>query len=253
MVKTSTFDRSPPSPTRSPDAGFVWWQSLLFTVLLAMAMFVPATVALAFLILGGWAHLQDLQTLSWPLLFAQLVSYAAMLAVIMPLLPALAQRPWRALGLRAPRPRDAGFAIAGAVGMFLAALVTGAAEQALFHLKPEEVQVQLLRAARGPTIGVFVFFACIAAPFVEELVFRGFIFNALRRYMPVWIAVLLSASLFGLAHWQPGNAGAIVPLAAAGAVLAVVYHRAGSLAASMLTHALFNSVTVVLVLVFHQT
>jgi membrane protease YdiL (CAAX protease family) len=252
VVKTSTSDRLPLSPTRSPDAGFVWWQSLLFAVLLLGAMFVPATVVLAFLIVFGWAHLHDLKSLSWPLLLAQVFSYAAMVAAIMPLLPMLAHRTWAKLGLRAPRLRDVAFAIAGAGAMFAATVVTGAAEEIIFHLKADEVQVQLLRAARGPMIGVFVFFACIAAPFVEELTFRGFIFNALRRYLPVWAAVLASAILFGLAHWEPGNAGAILPLVAAGVVLALVYWRTGSLVASMLTHAMFNSVTVVLVIVFHQ-
>ncbi|MEA2786800.1 MAG: protease family protein [Candidatus Eremiobacteraeota bacterium] len=252
MVKTSTSDRLPLSPTRSPEPGFVWWQSLLFTVLLVVAMFVPATVLLAFLIVGGWAHLEDLRSLSWPLLLAQVFSYATTLAVILPLLPLLAGRSWAQLGLRAPRLRDLAFAAVGAVAMVAATVAAGAAEQAIFHLKPDEVQVQMLRSARGSMIGMFVFFACIAAPFVEELTFRGFIFNALRRYFPVWAAALASAILFGLAHWQPGNAGAIIPLAAAGTILALVYYRTGSLVASMFTHALFNSVTVVLVLVFHQ-
>jgi membrane protease YdiL (CAAX protease family) len=252
VVKTSTSDRLPLSPTRSTDPGFVWWLSLLFAVLLVVAMFVPATVLLAFLFVGGWAHLDDLRSLSWPLLVAQVFSYGTTLAVILPLLPKLATRSWAQLGLRAPRRRDVAYAIGGAVAMVAATVAAGAAEQAIFHLKPDEVQVQLLRSARGSMIGVFVFFACIAAPFVEELTFRGFIFNALRRYLPVWVAVLGSAILFGLAHWQPGNAGAIIPLAAAGAMLALVYYRTGSLVASMFTHALFNSVTVVLVLVFHQ-
>ncbi len=252
MVKTSTSDRLPLSPTRSPDPGFVWWLSLLFAVLLVVAMFVPATIVLAFMIVGGWAHLQDLKTLSWPLLAAQVVSYAATLAVILPLLPLLASRTWPQLGLRAPRLRDVAFAFAGAVAMFVATVAAGAAEQAIFHLKPDEVQVQLLRAARGPMIGAFAFIACIAAPVIEELTFRGFIFNALRRYMHWSVAVLGSAALFGLAHWQPGNAGAIFPLAAAGVVLGLVYYGSRSLVASMLTHAAFNSVTVVLVVVFHQ-
>ena len=253
MVKTSTSDRSPLSPTRSPDQGFVWWLSLLFAAVLVFVMFVPATVLLAFLIVGGWAHMKDLQTLSWPLLVAQVFSYATTLALIMPVLPLLAKRTWPQLGLRAPRLSDLSFALVGAVAMVAATVAAGAAEQALFHLKPDEVQVQLLRSARGSMIGAFVFFACIAAPFVEELTFRGFIFNAVRRYSPVWVAALVSSVLFGLAHWQPGNAGALLPLAVAGAVLALVYYRTGSLVASMLTHALFNSVTVVLVLVFHQT
>ncbi len=253
MVKTSTSDRLPLSPTRSPEKGFTWWLSLLFAGVLLFVMFVPATVLLAFLFVGGWAHMKDLQTLSWPLLAAQVFSYATTLALMLPVLPLLANRTWPQLGLRAPRLGDVGFALAGAVAMVAATVAAGAAEQAIFHLKPDEVQVQLLRSARGGMIGAFVFFACVAAPFVEELTFRGFIFNALRRYSPVWVAALGSSILFGLAHWQPGNAGALLPLAVAGAVLALVYYRTGSLVASMLTHALFNSVTVVLVLVFHQT
>jgi membrane protease YdiL (CAAX protease family) len=253
VVKTSTSDRLPLSPTRSPDAGFVWWQSLLFAVLLVFAMFVPATILVAFLIAGGWAHMKDLQMLSWPLLVGQVFAYAMTLAVLLPLLPVLARRTWARLGLRAPRSRDLAFALVGAAAMVAVTVAAGAAQQAIFHVKPDEVQVQMLRSARGAMVGVFVFFACIAAPIIEELTFRGFIFNALRRYLPVWVAVLGSAVLFGLAHWQPGNAGALIPLGAAGAVLALVYYRTGSLVASMLTHAAFNGVTVVLVIVFHQT
>jgi membrane protease YdiL (CAAX protease family) len=107
--------------------------------------------------------------------------------------------------------------------------------------------VQLLRQAHGSLLAGFAFIACVGAPVFEELTFRGFIFNALLRYMPVWLAVLLSATLFGFAHFAPGNAGAIVPLIAGGAVLAVVYYRSGSLVASMITHSLFNAFTVVAV------
>jgi hypothetical protein len=121
------------------------------------------------------------------------------------------------------------------------------------HVKPEEVQVAYLRNARGSELAGYVLVACVAAPFTEELIFRGFVFNALRRYLPTVAAVLLSALIFGFAHWQPGNAGAIAPLVATGVVLAAVYVRSGSLVASMITHALFNSFTVVAVLVFHQT
>jgi len=190
--------------------------------------------------------------LSWPLIVGQFASYAAALAVMFPLLPLIAHRSWRELGLRKLRASDAAFALGGAVAMFIATAATGAAQDAVFHLKPDEVAVHWLRAARGSLVGIFVFLACVAAPFFEELTFRGFIFNALRRYMPVWVAVALSAIVFGFSHWQPGNSGAIVPLAAGGAVLALVYYRTGSLIASMLTHATFNLFTVVLVLVFHQ-
>ena len=102
-------------------------------------------------------------------------------------------------------------------------------------------------------IWMFVVLACVAAPFFEELTFRGFVFNAFRRYLPGWAAIILGGIAFGFAHLQPGNAGAIAPLAAGGMVLAWVYYRTGSLFASMITHATFNLVPVVLIVGFHQT
>ena len=87
--------------------------------------------------------------------------------------------------------------------------------------------------------------AVFIAPVVEELVFRGFVFNALLRYVNVGLAAAGSGIIFGLAHF---DATAFFPLACAGVVLAFVYYRSGSLTASMLTHGGFNAVNVVLVL-----
>ncbi len=252
MVKTSTSDRLPLSPTRSPDAGFVWWQSLLFAVLLLGALIVPSVFALAFMIVAGWANQHDLQTMSWPLIASQFVAYGAALVVIFQLLPALAQRSMRALGFRAPRWRDVRFGMVGGILMVVVSAAVGVLQETVVHVKADEVQVHWLREARGPMIWMFVVLACAAAPFFEELTFRGFVFNALRRYMPAWFALPLTGLVFGLSHLQPGNAGAIAPLAAGGVVLTWVYYRSGSLAASMITHAAFNAVTVVAVLVYHQ-
>jgi membrane protease YdiL (CAAX protease family) len=91
-------------------------------------------------------------------------------------------------------------------------------------------------------IATAVFFA----PFVEELIFRGFIFNALLRYVPVGIAAAVSGIIFGLAHF---DRAAFFPLACGGVVLAIVYYRTGSLVSSMLTHGTFNAANVVLVLI----
>ncbi len=256
MVKTSTSERSPLSPTRWPPDAFVWWQSLLFAVLLAVAAFVPATIFLAFAIAFGAVSLpqaRNATSLTWPQLGAQLMSYAAAFAVIAGVLPAIARRPLFALGLRPPGVRDVAWGLGGALAMIVVAIATGALQDAIFHLRADEVQVQWLRATRGTMIAGFVLLACVGAPVFEELIFRGFAFNALLRYTPAWLAVLLSSALFGIAHLLPGNAGAIAPLAAGGVVLALVYYRTGSLIASMITHATFNAVTVVAVVVFHQT
>jgi membrane protease YdiL (CAAX protease family) len=252
VVKTSTSARSPLSPTLWPADAFRWYFSLAVALVLLFASVIPAAIFIALLVAFRVASPHDLRTLSWPLIAGQLASYATGLALLALVMPPLAQRSFRALGLRAPRASDVAWGVGGAVAMLLAATLTGAAQEALFHLKADEVQVHWLRETRGSLAVGFVFLACIAAPFVEELIFRGFFFNALLRYMPAWLAVLLSSALFGVAHWQKGNEGAIAPLAASGIVLALVYYRSGSLTASMLTHALFNTITVVFVLVLHQ-
>lgn len=223
-------------------------------LLLVLALIVPAVVLIGVLI-GLHVIPPTLNaaapTLTWPLLALQLASYLPAIGLLVWLLPRLAQRSLGALGLRVPRWSDLAWGAGGAVMMVLAAAAVGALQTSIWHLKTDEVQVQWLRNAHGAMVTGFVFLACIAAPFSEEFVFRGFLFNALLRYVPTVGAVLLSALLFGIAHWQPGNAGAIAPLIAGGIVLAAVYYRSGSLLASMCTHALFNLVTVVAVVGFH--
>lgn len=42
----------------------------------------------------------------------------------------------------------------------------------------------------------------IIAPIAEELLFRGYLFGKLLRYVPIWLAVLLTSILFGAVHGQ---------------------------------------------------
>lgn len=50
---------------------------------------------------------------------------------------------------------------------------------------------------------ISVLFSVIAAPVVEELVFRGIIQSRLEQAMSAWVAVLIQAALFGFIHGQP--------------------------------------------------
>jgi membrane protease YdiL (CAAX protease family) len=247
VVKISTSEPSRLSPKRFPADAFVWWQSLLLFFTLLLAQLVPPAIVIAFMMVLKLATLHDVYVISWPLVIAQLTVYVASIAILAGALPALARRPLSALGIRAPRWSDLAWGIGGAVSMLIAASVVAVVEESVFHLKADEVQVHLLRQAHGSLLAGFAFIACVGAPVFEELTFRGFVFNALLRYMPASVAVVVSAAVFGLAHFAPGNAGAIVPLIAGGAVLAFVYYRSGSLVASMVTHSLFNAFTVVAV------
>lgn len=254
-MNPSTSPPSPLSPTRWPDDAFRPLPTLGFALLLAAATVVPATLLMLGLVLGHVVGRESLkaQTLTPALFVVQLVGYALPVLLLFGVLPRLARRSLADLGLRAPTPVELLWGVLGAVAMLIAADSVGALQAALLHLKTEEVQVQWLAHERGPMIVAFAFLAIVLAPFFEELAFRGFLFNALLRFMPVAAAAVLAGLIFGLIHYQAGNAGAILPLAAGGMVLCGVYYRSGSLAASMISHGLFNAFTVVAVIFFHIT
>jgi uncharacterized protein len=96
----------------------------------------------------------------------------------------------------------------------------------------------------GDPVALLIFFltAAVAAPFFEELLFRGFLLPSLTRYVPVWGAIGLSGLIFALAHLSLSE---VLPLATLGIVLGFVYTRSRGLLASMLLHSLWNSVTMI--------
>ncbi|MEH2446440.1 MAG: type II CAAX endopeptidase family protein [Nostoc sp.] len=97
-----------------------------------------------------------------------------------------------------------------------------------------------LESRDGVALGIFFFTAAIAAPFFEEILFRGFLLPSLTRYLPVWGSIMISSLLFAIAHLSLSE---ILPLTALGIVLGVVYTRSRNLFAPMLLHSLWNSGT----------
>jgi membrane protease YdiL (CAAX protease family) len=82
----------------------------------------------------------------------------------------------------------------------------------------------------------------VGAPFVEELFFRGLVLRALeRRFGDVW-AVLGSAAVFGLAHFELLQLPALVSL---GFVLGVMVASTKRLGPAIFAHAGFNLVTMI--------
>ena len=53
--------------------------------------------------------------------------------------------------------------------------------------------------AGGNAFGTFMI-AVIAAPVVEEILFRGIVLRSMRKFTPAWAAILISSVLFGVYH-----------------------------------------------------
>ncbi len=86
--------------------------------------------------------------------------------------------------------------------------------------------------------GVVSFIAtALVAPVAEEVVFRGLMLSRLRRAMPGWLALVLSAAIFGVCHGHPVW---ITYAFLLGLVFGGMTLRSGSILPSMLAHMMFN-------------
>ncbi len=83
----------------------------------------------------------------------------------------------------------------------------------------------------------------IAAPVVEELLFRGLLQNALAKYMPIWGAIIGASFLFSLVHLQPYAIPGLMSLSIA---FGYLYHRTGSLRTNIILHMANNAMALLL-------
>lgn len=88
----------------------------------------------------------------------------------------------------------------------------------------------------------------LAAPFLEEFFFRKLLIDRLRP-MGELAAVMTSASLFALFH---GNFSQLFYAFGAGVLLSYLYLRSGSFFLTFLFHAVFNTVSGVLPMIFME-
>lgn len=94
--------------------------------------------------------------------------------------------------------------------------------------------------------------AVIAAPFVEEIVFRGVVLRGLLSKMPAVAAIGLQAVLFGVAHIDPvrgvGNIGLAIILSGVGAAFGGAAYLLRRIGPTIVAHAIFNGLVLTLVL-----
>lgn len=158
-------------------------------------------------------------------------------------------RPIRWLGLRWPQwPWVFLIAPCTVFGMWIlfSALQASGYMDWIESLGVETVQdtVKLLKDSKDPaTLALMSFAAVIAAPMCEEIVFRGYLYSASKRFLGSWAAMIFSGLIFGAAH---GSLAALLPLAIFGWVLALIYEKTGSLWAPMGVHFCFNGATVLI-------
>jgi uncharacterized protein len=133
-----------------------------------------------------------------------------------------------------------------AAGMILLTLFTflvfSVAWAEILNVSTKEKLLEQLGANEGT--GLLLLSAaltCVVAPICEEFLFRGFIFRALCNWRGVWPAAVITGLIFGGIHAGSAPAVDLIPLAALGFGLCVLYRYTGSLYPCIVAHSLNNS------------
>ncbi len=120
----------------------------------------------------------------------------------------------------------------------------------------EQTAILYLRAAANSSqlLTLAVFLIVFFAPFIEEVVYRGFLQTYLKGKFGSKLAILISSLIFALVHYGPslgaGNIPILVHLFVFALFLGFIYERQRSLLAPIALHMTFNSISVIRILVF---
>lgn len=117
-----------------------------------------------------------------------------------------------------------------------------------FGIEPRAQEVARVIASAGGWMSksYFVFLAVVAAPVVEEMLFRGILLPAISRVAGIRAALILTGLIFSLVHGFYMPALFVFFILSVSFSLAYIYR--GSLLVPVAMHALFNGLTMVVLL-----
>lgn len=182
---------------------------------------------------------------------AYIVALAAFyVAALLALAGAFALQGRRAAGMLGLRPTTRSWLVFGAVATVATSFaldLVGTPVREWVSGSDAPMEIQEIVTEMTETQGLLMASLAVAGllgPLIEELVFRGLLFGALRRYVTFWPAALVSAVLFGAAHVEPAHA---IQAGLLGLVLAWLYERSFSLWVPIAAHMVNNLAAVIAV------
>jgi uncharacterized protein len=135
---------------------------------------------------------------------------------------------WRALGLLAV--------------LIVVYLIFSVIWAAVFNTSKEKLLEQLGANETTALLVLSAGLTCVIAPFAEEFLFRGYIFTALRNWRGTLPAAIGTGLLFGGVHVGSAPAIDLLPLAALGFGLCLLYRATGSLYPCIAAHCVNNCI-----------
>ena len=118
------------------------------------------------------------------------------------------------------------------------------------YVPEQQPVVQLFLKEKNTALLLYTsLFAAIVGPIMEELFFRGFMYNAVKKYVGVFWSAMVTALFFAFLH---AHLVGFLPIFVLGVALAYLYERTGTLVSSITVHMIHNLSMVALVFLVKQ-
>lgn len=165
---------------------------------------------------------------------------------------------FQSIGLKKPALKDISYIIGGFVVYFIGYLLLSYIVGRIDHNYNANQQqaVGFDSAKQGWQLVLAFLSLVLLPPFVEELLFRGFLYSGLKKAMPVVWAALLTSILFAFPHLFESSGNGLLWVAGIDTfvlslVLVYLREKTGSLWASIGLHALKNALAFVTIFYLH--
>ncbi len=143
---------------------------------------------------------------------------------------------WAKLGLRGFGPESIGVGC----GLMILSWLFNLAYSLILAQFDIQMQPDYSVLFAGDNAPWWIFVAgALVAPFVEEIIFRGFIFAGLRNTHGWKKAALISSACFAIIHMQPAT---LIPIFILGFIFAYLYQRYESIWPAVLMHMSTNAI-----------
>ena len=121
----------------------------------------------------------------------------------------------------------------------------------VFHIKPppQPIVGLFLEEDNTKLIIISSVLAAILGPAIEEIFFRGIMYNSIRGKLGIFWGILITSALFSYMHTYAVEHFLVIfiPIFILGAALAYLYEKTGSLIPSITLHVLNNAGSVIMV------
>lgn len=262
---SSKTDKQAQSPPKTPNASLykeITWGPAASVVLVILS-YVLAQVGGSLVLLlyphfQGWdAARTDVWLQQTGAQFAYILLSQSFTLAALGLFLRVRKGTWRSLGLLRPTWRDPLYAALGVVVYFALYLMVVAALQAAVHIDVNQEQDVGFEHVAGAGALVMTFISLVVLPpFVEEVLFRGFLFGGLRRYASPAVAIIGTSALFAMPHLLGSSDGKMLWIAGVdtfvlSVVLCYLREKTGRLWASIGVHAFKNGLAFLTLFILH--